>query len=121
MPRKQMPELEHKGSLIIYQDEDGKDTYLGALFFWPGHGCFDPTFGKVDVTQEEAETHNRLLDEAMLAGLDESPRGVGGDADGDQAWCTWCAASEPGDDQPDRVGAECDAACDGAGDAVARR
>jgi hypothetical protein len=70
MPKNKTPELEHTASLITYNDEHGEDTCLGALFFWPGQGCFDPTFGEVDVTQEEAEIHNRLLDEAMLSGLD---------------------------------------------------
>jgi hypothetical protein len=43
---------------------------LGALWYAEGHGCYDPTHGRVDVTKEEAEIHNRELDTAMLAGLD---------------------------------------------------
>ena len=43
---------------------------LGALWYAEGHGCYDPTYGRVDVTKEEAEIHNRELDQAMLAGLD---------------------------------------------------
>ena len=63
------PNLENKGSLITYKDH-GKDTCLGPLWHAEGHGTYDPTFGRVDVTKNEAEIHNRELDKAMLDGLD---------------------------------------------------
>ena len=72
------PHLEHIGSLITYRDDDG-DRCLGYLMCFEGHGVYDPTFGRVEITPEQAETHNELLDEAMLAGLDENCQvGMGG-------------------------------------------
>jgi hypothetical protein len=67
--KRKPPKLENKGSLITYKD-NGQDVCLGALWYAECHGCYDPTHGRVDVTKEEAEIHNRELDEAMLAGLD---------------------------------------------------
>jgi hypothetical protein len=70
-PRKRKPpKLENKGSLITYK-ENGQDVCLGALWYAEGHGRYDPTHGRVDVTKEEAEIHNRELDNAMLVGLDD--------------------------------------------------
>jgi hypothetical protein len=63
--------LENLGSLITYKGDDGRDTCLGYLFDFTGHGCFDAAVGKVEVTAEQRDAHNRLLDEAMLKGLDE--------------------------------------------------
>ena len=37
-----------------------------------GNGVFDATYGKVDVSAEEADAHNKAYDEASLKGLDES-------------------------------------------------
>jgi hypothetical protein len=65
------PTLANKGSLITYKDH-GKDTCLGPLWHTAGHGTYDPTIGRVDVTKEEAEVHNRELDKAMLEGLDNA-------------------------------------------------
>lgn len=63
--------LLHRGSLLTYMD--GKsECCLGYLFHAEGHGTFDPTHGKVDVSKEEAETHNKLLSEAEIKGLDEA-------------------------------------------------
>ncbi len=64
------PKLENKGSLITYED-NGQNRCVGAPWYAEGHGCYDPTHGRVDVAKEEAEIHNRELDNAMLAGLDE--------------------------------------------------
>lgn len=72
MPKKKTPsreDLHHLGSLITYTDA-GRECCLGDLIALQG-GVFDPYFGRVDVTPEEAEAHNRLLDEARLKGLDE--------------------------------------------------
>jgi hypothetical protein len=64
------PQLDNLGSLITYKDE-GKDRCLGYLLSAEGYGVYDSTFGKVDVTPEQAAIHNGLLDEASLQGLDE--------------------------------------------------
>lgn len=68
---KLQPQFEHVGSLITYRDGDS-DRCLGYLAHFEGHGVFDPSFGKVNVSEQDAETHNKLLDEAMLKGLDEN-------------------------------------------------
>jgi len=62
-------ELEHIGSMITIK---GTDNCLGYLMSFPGKGVYDATFGKIDITQEEADAHNKILDEAMLKGLDEN-------------------------------------------------
>src|SRR5262249_10860854 len=49
----------------------------------------------------------------------EPAGGPGGDADGGAAGRAGGAAADAGDDQPDRVGAERDAACDGARESLA--
>jgi hypothetical protein len=67
--KRKPPKLENKGSLITCK-HNGQDVCLGALWYAEGHGCYDPTLGRVDVTKEEAELINRELDKAMLAGLD---------------------------------------------------
>ncbi len=36
-----------------------------------GHGIFEPTFGKLDVTSDEARTHNQLLSQGEIEGLDK--------------------------------------------------
>ena len=65
------PQLDNLGSLITYRDE-GKDRCLGYLLSTEPWGVYDSTFGKVDVTPEQAAIHNKLLDEASLKGLDEN-------------------------------------------------
>jgi hypothetical protein len=61
--------LENLGSLITIE---GTDTCLGYLMNFKDHGVFDASHGKVAVTPDHAETHNGLLDAAMLQGLDDS-------------------------------------------------
>lgn len=51
---------------------EGTSNCLGYLMNFEGHGVFDASIGKVDVTPEQAEKHNKVLDEAMLKGLDET-------------------------------------------------
>jgi hypothetical protein len=63
--------LEHLGSLITFKDGE-HDRCLGYLMHFKDHGVYDASLGKVEVTPEEADTHNRLLDEALLKGLDEN-------------------------------------------------
>lgn len=61
--------MENKGSLITIK---GTNHCLGDLIFFEGHGVYDPTHGRVDVTKEESELHNRALDKALLEGLDKN-------------------------------------------------
>lgn len=70
------PELENLGSLITVK---AATPCLGYLMNFEGHGVYDANYGRVDVTPEDAKTHNQLLDEAMIKGLDESCKvGEGG-------------------------------------------
>ncbi|MGO8750601.1 MAG: hypothetical protein ACLQNE_32025 [Thermoguttaceae bacterium] len=62
-------ELEGFGSLITIK---GTNTYLGDLMHFEGHGTFDPDHGLVPVTKDEADVHNKAMDEARLTGLDEN-------------------------------------------------
>ena len=59
------------GSLITYE-EDGQDVCLGYLLCFPDKGVFDAELGKVDISPEHVETHNALLDQALLEGLDKN-------------------------------------------------
>ena len=61
--------LENIGSLITIK---GTDACLGDLMHFDGHGTYDPNHGLVPVSKEEADTHNKLLDEARLQGLDRN-------------------------------------------------
>jgi hypothetical protein len=60
----QPPSIRHK--------DGNEDRCLGYLMNFSGHGVYDASLGKVEVTPEQADTHNRLLDEALLKGLDEN-------------------------------------------------
>jgi hypothetical protein len=60
--------LNNIGSLITVGDGD-RGHCLGYLFAFDGHGIYSPD-GKVEVSKEDADTHNRLLSEAEIAGLD---------------------------------------------------
>ncbi len=72
--------LLHKGSLITFQPQGGdKEQCLGYLMHFQGHGVYEPTFGKVDVTPSEADAHNAALSGAEIQGLDANCRiGMGG-------------------------------------------
>ncbi len=71
-------EILNRGSLLTYQD-NGTERCFGYLFEFPGHGIYEPTFGKLDVTSEEAKTHNALLSQAEINGLDNNCAvGMGG-------------------------------------------
>jgi hypothetical protein len=67
--KKKASRLENVGSLITYKHR-GKDTCLGYLFHAPEHGVYDASHGKVDITPEQADIHNMLLDQALMNGLD---------------------------------------------------
>jgi len=72
--------LLHKGSLITSRPKDGdKERCLGYLMHFNGHGVYEPTFGSVDVTAQEADAHNAALSRAEIDGLDGNCRiGMGG-------------------------------------------
>ena len=75
---KNSPEILHRGSLLTYYDH-GIERCFGYLFDFPGHGVFEPTFGKLDVSAEDASTHNQLLSQAEIDGLDQNCAvGLGG-------------------------------------------
>ena len=59
--------LENLNSLITIA---GTANCLGYLMNFNGHGIFDASLGKVDVTPEQANTHNMLFDKALIKGLD---------------------------------------------------
>jgi hypothetical protein len=47
------------------------NTVVGYLFNSPGYGIYS-TEGKIEVTAEQADTHNRLLSRGEILGLDEN-------------------------------------------------
>lgn len=63
--------FENEGGLLTYQ-EGGVNHCLGYLMNFPGHGVYDATLGRVDVTPEDAQKHNQVFDEMMVKGLDEN-------------------------------------------------
>jgi hypothetical protein len=63
---KQPPELENLGSLITIKDTN---NCLGFLLDGREHGIYDAEHGLVQVTSEQAATHNKLLSEALIKGL----------------------------------------------------
>ena len=72
------PEVLNRGSLMTYSDQ-GARRCLGYMFNFTGHGVFEPTFGKLDVTPKEATVHNQLLSHAEIEGLDKNCTvGLGG-------------------------------------------
>ena len=64
------PAIRNRGSLLTYQ-EDGRERCFGYLFDAPGHGIYEPTFGRLEVSSDEARRHNQLLSQAEIQGLDE--------------------------------------------------
>jgi hypothetical protein len=59
----------NRGSLMTIA---GTNTCLGYLMNFTGHGIYEPSLGKVDVTPEEADVHNKLLSQAEIDGLDKN-------------------------------------------------
>ena len=80
MPRKNnaltREDLENFGSLITLKEHP--ERCLGDLMQFAGHGTYDPSYGQVPVTAEEAQQHNVAFDEAKIDGLDLCPVGKGG-------------------------------------------
>ena len=71
---KNQTNLENLGSLITIADSN---NCLGYLMNFPGHGIFDASLGKVDITPEQADIHNKLFDQALIKGLDTCQVGQG--------------------------------------------
>jgi len=65
--------LNHLGSLITAGDPgpDGKETCLGYLMNFNGRGIYSPN-GKVDITPEDCEAHNKALSQAEIDALDNN-------------------------------------------------
>lgn len=62
--------LEYLGSLIMVR---GEERCLGYLIHREDKGwTYDSDYGRVDVSKEHAEIHNRELTKALLQGLDET-------------------------------------------------
>jgi hypothetical protein len=78
MKKRTTPEILNHGSLMTY-DDHGVKRCLGYMFEFHGRGVFEPNFGKLDVTPEEARVHNQLLSQAEIEGLDKNCTvGLGG-------------------------------------------
>ncbi len=56
----------------------GAEQCLGFMFHTPQHGAFEPTAGKLEVTAEEADAHNKALSKALIDGLDRCEVGQQG-------------------------------------------
>ena len=61
--------IENRGSLMTIA---GTNTCLGYLMVFDGHGVFESSNGKMDITKEEADKHNQCLSEAEIKGLEEN-------------------------------------------------
>ena len=76
--KRRTPEILHRGSLMTYQD-NGRERCFGYMLHFAGHGVYEPTFGRLDVSPVEAQQHNRLLSQAELEELDNNCAvGLGG-------------------------------------------
>ena len=76
--KRKIPEIRNRGSLMTYQDND-RERCFGYMLHFPGHGVYEPTFGRLDVSPAEAQTHNYLPSQAELEGLDSNCAvGLGG-------------------------------------------
>ena len=65
-------DLENLGSMVTVKESN---TCLGYLMDFREHGIFDASYGKVPLTKEEKDTHNQLLDKAILEGMDTAKAG----------------------------------------------
>lgn len=68
-----MSSLNGIGSLITRTGSDGHEYCLGYLMDFTGHGIFSPD-GKVDITREQMDAHNKALEQGELKGLDDNCR-----------------------------------------------
>lgn len=69
--------LECKEGFFTY-DDGGRTYCLGYLVHFEGKGTFDAALGKVDVTKEQADAHNKLYEKAELKGLRTCDLGLSG-------------------------------------------
>lgn len=61
-------DLDNLGSLITLK---GQNACLGSLMDFGERGVYDAEYGRIDgLTPAEAATHNELLDQALIEGLD---------------------------------------------------
>lgn len=63
-------ELEHVGTSLI--TIKGTDRCLGDLFHAKGKGTFCADNGRVPVSKEATDVHNKALDQARMEGLDKN-------------------------------------------------
>src|SRR2546427_204338 len=52
--------------------DNRRERCFGYMFEFSGHGIFELTFGRLDVSSEDAKTHNQLLSQGEIAGLDQN-------------------------------------------------
>jgi len=63
-------DLEHVGESII--TIKGTDHCLGSLMHFNGKGSFCAAYGRVPVSKEDADIHNKALNQALMEGLDKN-------------------------------------------------
>jgi hypothetical protein len=63
--------MRNDNGLLVIDQPDGKAQCVGCLFDFTGHGIFSPD-GKVEISKDEADIHNRLLAEGEIDGLDQN-------------------------------------------------
>lgn len=60
-----MPKIVNDHGLLMVGDQ-----LLGHLLHFPGHGVYEPNLGMVDIKPDDVDEHNKLLDQALIQGLD---------------------------------------------------
>jgi len=64
------------GGLLTFTE--GDDTFcLGYLFDYKDQGIYEANIGKVDVTPEQAQAHNKVYDQCLIKGLESCQVGQG--------------------------------------------
>lgn len=85
-------EIENNDGVLLH---DGQ--CLGYLMHFPGKGTYDPDLGRVEVSKEDADRHNRLLDQMLVEGLRNCRIGQGyhfylTEQDGKRVVTTWAGS-----------------------------
>jgi hypothetical protein len=62
-------ELENKDGVLYLK---GTNNCLGYLMDFKDKGVYDVEYGRMDVTPEDADRHNKLFDEMLINGLDDN-------------------------------------------------
>lgn len=70
-----MPCFDFTDGIITFK-ENGKTCCLGYLLTLKGK-VFDASMGEVDVTEEQADKHNKVFDSMIVKGLDTCAIGQG--------------------------------------------